>query len=138
MVIDLFESASDRNDDRPTWAADARKRRFRAVRDRILWTTLAATSTGCSPYAPSVVHGHRMGVVELDQLQDRLAVLLNPNSQWRHSARELVALAAIRADDLETATSTLEEILNDAESLQSVRARAEILKTLVDGRSANE
>ena len=31
MVIDLFESASDRNDDRPTWAADARKRRFRAA-----------------------------------------------------------------------------------------------------------
>lgn len=68
----------------------------------------------------------------LEDVQNRLAVLSNPNSAWRHSAREYIALAAYRAGDLETATSTLDLILEDPESLQSVRSRAQILKTLVE------
>ncbi|MEP0520424.1 MAG: tetratricopeptide repeat protein [Hyphomicrobiales bacterium] len=71
----------------------------------------------------------------LEDVQSRLAVLSNPNSAWRHSAREYIALAAYRAGDLETATSTLDLILEDPESLQSVRSRAQILKTLVESAS---
>jgi len=72
----------------------------------------------------------------LEDVQSRLAVLSNPNSQWRHSAREYIALAAYRAGDLETATTSLDLILEDAESLQSVRSRAQVLKTLIEGASA--
>ncbi|MBL4646833.1 MAG: hypothetical protein COA52_09805 [Hyphomicrobiales bacterium] len=71
----------------------------------------------------------------LEDVQKRLAVLANPNSQWRHSAREYIALTAYRVGDLETATSTLDLILDDAESQQGVRSRARILKTLVDSAS---
>lgn len=73
----------------------------------------------------------------LEEVQSRLAVLSNPNSAWRHSAREYIALAAYRAGDLETATTTLDLILEDQESLQSVRSRAQILKTLVEGSGAS-
>tara|TARA_R110000868_G_scaffold4656_22_gene29020 strand:- start:1419 stop:2075 length:657 start_codon:yes stop_codon:yes gene_type:complete len=72
----------------------------------------------------------------LEDVQSRLAVLANPNSAWRHSAREYIALAAYRAGDLETATTTLDLILEDPESLQSVRSRAQILKTLIEGGNA--
>lgn len=72
----------------------------------------------------------------LEEVQSRLAVLANPNSAWRHSAREYIALAAYRAGDLETATTTLDLILEDPESLQSVRSRAQILKTLIEGANA--
>lgn len=72
----------------------------------------------------------------LEDVQSRLAVLSNPNSAWRHSAREYIALAAYREGDLETATTTLDLILEDEESLQSVRSRAQILKTLIEGASA--
>lgn len=72
----------------------------------------------------------------LEDVQSRLAVLANPNSSWRHSAREYIALAAYRAGDLETATTTLDLILEDVESLQSVRSRAQILKTLIEGANA--
>lgn len=72
----------------------------------------------------------------LEDVQSRLAVLANPNSAWRHSAREYIALAAFRTGDHETATTTLDLILEDAESLQSVRSRAQILKTLIEGASA--
>jgi hypothetical protein len=72
----------------------------------------------------------------LEDVQSRLAVLSNPNSQWRHSAREYIALAAYRAGDLETATTSLDLILEDPESLQSIRSRAQILKTLIEGTSA--
>ena len=67
----------------------------------------------------------------LEDVQSRLAVLANPNS-----AREYIALAAYRAGDLETATTTLDLILEDPESLQSVRSRAQILKTLIEGGNA--
>ncbi|MFK8036237.1 MAG: tetratricopeptide repeat protein [Hyphomicrobiales bacterium] len=73
----------------------------------------------------------------LEDVQSRLAVLSNPNSAWRHSAREYIALSAYKAGDLETATSTLDLILEDQESLQSVRSRAQILKTLVESAGSS-
>ncbi len=72
----------------------------------------------------------------LEDVQKRLAVLANPNSQWRHSAREYIALTAFRVGDLETATSTLDLILEDSESQAGVRSRARILKTLVDNAAS--
>lgn len=68
----------------------------------------------------------------VDDMRDRLGALANPDSQWRHTAREFIALTAYRTGDLETATSTLELILNDAEANPTVRSRADILKTLID------
>lgn len=68
----------------------------------------------------------------LDEMRNRLGVLANPDSEWRHTAREFIALTAYRTGDLETATSTLDLILNDAEANPTVRSRAEILKTLIN------
>ena len=67
----------------------------------------------------------------LDEMQRRLEPLTGPKNTFRHSARELVALAAWRAGDTAGARRWSELIMTDAETPPSVRARIEMLMALV-------
>ena len=67
----------------------------------------------------------------LDEMQRRLEPLTGPKNTFRHSARELLALAAWRAGETAAARRWSELIMTDAETPPSVRARIEMLMALV-------
>jgi hypothetical protein len=61
----------------------------------------------------------------------RLEPLTAPEAIYRHSARELLALSAWRANDMTAARHWLDLIANDAETPPSMRSRAEALQALL-------
>ena len=67
----------------------------------------------------------------LDEMQRRLEPLTGPKNTFRHSARELLALATWRASDTAAARRWSELIMTDAETPPSLRARTEMLMALV-------
>lgn len=66
-----------------------------------------------------------------DEIESRVGDLASGDSHWRHSARELLGLAAYRAGDLETAFERFQEILGDNETPQDLRSRAQLMIALV-------
>ena len=61
----------------------------------------------------------------------RLEAAAAPGATYRHSARELLALSAWRANDTTAARQWLEMIANDAETPPGMRSRAEALQALL-------
>jgi hypothetical protein len=64
-------------------------------------------------------------------LLQRLEPATAPSSTFRHTARELLALSAWRANDASAARQWLDQIANDGETPQSLRGRAEALQALL-------
>jgi hypothetical protein len=60
----------------------------------------------------------------------RLEPATAPSSTFRHTARELLALSAWRANDATAARQWLDMIANDGETPPSLRSRAEALQAL--------
>ncbi len=56
---------------------------------------------------------------------DRLKPLIDTNSNWRHSAREISAVAAIEMGQIEQAKEHLQAIALDAQAPSGVRSRAQ-------------
>jgi len=61
----------------------------------------------------------------------RLEAATAPGATFRHSARELMALSAWRANDTAAARQWLDMIANDGETPPSLRSRAEALQALL-------
>jgi hypothetical protein len=61
----------------------------------------------------------------------RLEAATTPGSTFRHTARELLALSAWRANDATAARHWLDMIANDGETPPSLRSRAEALQALL-------
>ena len=61
----------------------------------------------------------------------RLEPATAPTSTFRHTARELLALSAWRANDATAARQWLDLIANDGETPSSLRSRAEALQALL-------
>ena len=61
----------------------------------------------------------------------RLEAAAAPEATYRHTARELLALSAWRANDTAAARQWLDQIANDAETPQGLRSRAEALQALL-------
>jgi len=61
----------------------------------------------------------------------RLEALAAPGATYRHSARELLALSAWRANDMTAARQWLDMIANDAETPAGMRSRAEAMQALL-------
>ena len=61
----------------------------------------------------------------------RLEASTRPEATFRHTARELLALSAWRANDTAAARQWLDLIANDGETPSSVRSRAEALQALL-------
>lgn len=73
----------------------------------------------------------------LDEARKRLEPLAGADGVYRHTAREMLALAAFRAEDFDTAARWLDTIIVDAQTPASVRQRATALQALiVAGRPA--
>jgi hypothetical protein len=72
----------------------------------------------------------------LAEIAQRLEPLTKPDSPFRHSARELLALAAFKAGDKVAAKKWFDMIESDPETPQSLRGRIDILMTLSGDNTA--
>jgi len=64
------------------------------------------------------------------EMTRRLEPLAQPGEPFRHTAREILALAAFKAGDKAAARKWYDMIASDAETPQSVRTRVDVLMTL--------
>ena len=64
------------------------------------------------------------------QLQSRLEPLTGPEGAFRHSAREVLALAAWRAGDNAATKRWIDAVMNDLETPPGIRSRVEVLMAL--------
>jgi hypothetical protein len=69
----------------------------------------------------------------LADMVKRLEPLAQPGAAFRHTARELLALSALRANDNAAAKKWIDMALGDAETPQGIRARLDMLTTLAEG-----
>ena len=75
-----------------------------------------------------------MAGLDAAALEQRLAPLSEDTNPWRHSARELVALLALRGGETERARTLFEGIAGDPLAPAAMRTRAgELLSTLANG-----
>jgi hypothetical protein len=65
------------------------------------------------------------------QMLARLEPFTTPEATYRHTARELLALSAWRANDMAAARKWLDLIGNDGETPPSMRSRAEAMQALL-------
>lgn len=80
--------------------------------------------------------GIRAGLLLVDtaplaEMQRRLNPLSEPTRIYRHTARDLLALSAWRAQDVAAAKKYLDMIATDAETPPGTRARADVLTALI-------
>jgi hypothetical protein len=65
----------------------------------------------------------------------RLEPLTGPDATFRHTARELLALAAWRTGDMPSARHWVDIIMSDGDTPGSVRSRIEVLMALLPANS---
>ena len=66
----------------------------------------------------------------LSEITRRLEPLAQPDSTFRHTAREVLALAAWKAGDTPAAKKWFDTIAGDVDTPQSMRGRVDVLMTL--------
>lgn len=77
--------------------------------------------------------------VSLEEARKRIEPLTGADGVYRHTAREILALAAFKAENFDLATKWADTIIADAQTPASVRQRAQTLQALlVAGRPAEK
>ncbi len=66
----------------------------------------------------------------LAEITQRLEPMTQAEDTFRHTARELLAFAAVRANDAAAAKRWIDMVLGDTETPQGIRARIDVLATL--------
>ena len=64
-------------------------------------------------------------------MRERLEPLTAPERTFRHSARELLALSAWKAGDMNAARQWADMMITDPETPAGTRSRAEVLSELI-------
>ena len=75
--------------------------------------------------------GLLLDTTSYNNMLQRLESATAPDATYRHTARELLALSAWRANDAAAARQWLDMIANDGETPASLRSRAEALQALL-------
>jgi hypothetical protein len=80
----------------------------------------------------------RAAILRLDtagrqELEQKLTPLAAPGKPWRHTAREILGLAALKANDYEAAGRSFDEIVSDPEAPPALRRRIDLYLALVRG-----
>lgn len=73
----------------------------------------------------------RIDDADAAEIKSRLEPLAAPGAPFRNTARELLAFAALKAEDFDAAARWLDAIVVDAQAPQSIKSRAEALIGLV-------
>lgn len=69
----------------------------------------------------------KIGDADFTEVENRLNDLVGESSPWRANARELIALAALKAGKTDTARKALENVMADRTAPADVRERAQIM-----------
>lgn len=69
----------------------------------------------------------KIGDADFTEVENRLNDLVGESSPWRANARELIALAALKAGKNDTARKALENVMADRTAPADVRERAQIM-----------
>jgi len=75
----------------------------------------------------------RIDLVPYAELRTQLEPLVTPTGSWRHSAREFLGIAALKAGLFEDAGRWFDAIITDPQTPQVLRQRVELYLTLVRG-----
>ncbi len=67
---------------------------------------------------------HGMSIMDLSEVENRLTPLVADDNPWRHSARELLATAAMASGDRAAATEAFQDLVDDLNAPSGIRARA--------------
>jgi hypothetical protein len=78
-------------------------------------------------YAKLQAASLQLGQADFTEMQNRLTPLMDDNSPWRYSARELLGLAAFKSGKSEEARSILAPLLVDQKTPQTIIARTQIV-----------
>jgi hypothetical protein len=70
----------------------------------------------------------------LAELESRVGDLAATGTPWRHTAREVLGLAAWRSGDYEAARTHFDSLVADQEAPQDLRQRVQLMLALVDAR----
>ncbi len=81
----------------------------------------------------SVSHEMDAPNADLKAMQDRLAKIVSGNGVWRHSARELSGLIAMKSGDEARAKEIFQKLADDLDAPAEMRARATQLITVLGG-----
>jgi hypothetical protein len=77
----------------------------------------------------------RLDSADYAEMERRLKGLIDSNSAWRFSARELLGLSAYRLNDTREAERQFTALLGDPGTPQNLRERAEMMLALILGTS---
>ena len=112
-------------------AADADKAKAVSIYDALA----ADASLGSLLQDIARMRAAMLRIDEADQkeIEDRLTRLTQAGATFRNTARELLAVAALKREDYESAGRWLDAIVVDAQAPQGTRQRAEALLGLVSG-----
>jgi hypothetical protein len=72
------------------------------------------------------------------ELEGRIGDMAATGTPWRHTAREILGVAAWRSGDFATAKEQFDAIAADQEAPQDLRQRVTLMLTLVDGKVAGD
>jgi hypothetical protein len=75
----------------------------------------------------------RMDTADPATVQPVLERLATPTNVWRHTARELLGLAAMKRDDYDGASHWFDQMAADRDTPQGLRGRLELYTSLVAG-----
>jgi hypothetical protein len=78
----------------------------------------------------------RLDTTEAAAAQPALERLATPTNAWRHTAREMLGLAALKKGDYDGAGRWFDQIAADRETPQSLRSRLEIYSAIVSAGPA--
>jgi hypothetical protein len=73
----------------------------------------------------------RLDKADLGEIRERLGALADGTGNWRHSARELLALAAYKAGEFADAEQRYNQIAGDPQTPSSMKQRAEMMVALI-------
>lgn len=102
----------------------------------------AVANDGSAPAALRDMARLRAGLLLIDNgsyadVSARVEQLTADNNPVRHSAREVLALAAWKEGNRESALSLFNQILDDGEAPAGVRQRAEMMSELISGSGSS-
>jgi hypothetical protein len=73
----------------------------------------------------------------IDQIRARVDIYNNDISPWRHAAREIVALAAVRAEDWKLVGEEARKLIDDPTTPSGARNRARVLSDLATSEAGS-
>ena len=77
-----------------------------------------------------------LDTASVTEIARRMEPLLSPLSAFRHSAREILALARYKSGEHQAAEKLFTELLTDPSTPPSMRTRAEVIRTLLTDAAA--